>query len=761
MSTKELAGRLRGVSAENSPAKSALRAVAIAVFFMLLSNVTALGFFTPLGVACAAISGGAGVFAVVGALLGYVLFYTPNSALYCAAIFLSVIVRAIITRKSPRTAERIMPLISSAAALLCGLPRVIGDLSAYAALALVCEALTVGAASLTVSRVYATLFDKSRNYPTDHERALVCCALGAALCGLSQMTGLTYNPVNAVIFLFIMWTGLSGGLTVSAAAGVTCGVIMSMSGGTLFFLPMCTLSALTSALLKKSGKTAAVTASLVCCGISLSLAGVDDSSLMRTLELLTACAAILVIPEGVQLRLQSALFMARTDDAADKRAAQRLYNAGIGLKESADCIAAVSDKLKSVNSRDIAWVYEASADAVCARCGLKNSCWNKKYTHTLDEMGKLTPLLYKHGRVKADDFTVDFAAECPKTDEMTAMINRKYSEFLLKSSTDDYAFMMRGMLASQFKELGDIILKMSDEIGSGSTLDRAAAMRLRDVFYNDGFEAFDCVCLLDSRRRMTAQATVKDIAVADAEKILPMIEHALGRRFRKPSAESVKDGVKLCYRERTEYSIQTASCSKSMAGERVCGDERAVFFYEGWGICLLCDGMGSGSLAAVESKMAVTLLKRLITAGFSFEGALSAVNWSLSVKGGDERLSTADMLAVDLYSGEAKFYKAGAAPSFLLHNGQAREITFSSMPLGILMGTAADCRGVKLCGGDTVVMVSDGALYDENDWIMREMKNHKGDLSELANDLLTRAKARRPSDEDDDATVICVRISKV
>lgn len=68
--------------------------------------------------------------------------------------------------------------------------------------------------------------------------------------------------------------------------------------------------------------------------------------------------------------------------------------------------------------------------------------------------------------------------------------------------------------------------------------------------------------------------------------------------------------------------------------------------------------------------MTTGLLCRLIQAGVGFDAALKMVNSALLVKSGEESLATIDVTQIDLYTGRADFYKAGAAPTFVVKSGQ-------------------------------------------------------------------------------------------
>lgn len=139
---------------------------------------------------------------------------------------------------------------------------------------------------------------------------------------------------------------------------------------------------------------------------------------------------------------------------------------------------------------------------------------------------------------------------------------------------------------------------------------------------------------------------------------------------------------------------------------------------------ILSDGMGTGPRAALDSAMASGLMARLVKAGFGFQSALRLVNSSLLLKSRDESLATLDIVKIDLYTGKAVFYKAGAAPSVIRRqNGKLLEIKKAALPAGILRdATFSSCEG-QLENGDTVIIASDGAYEYAHNAVKEELQS--------------------------------------
>ncbi len=126
---------------------------------------------------------------------------------------------------------------------------------------------------------------------------------------------------------------------------------------------------------------------------------------------------------------------------------------------------------------------------------------------------------------------------------------------------------------------------------------------------------------------------------------------------------------------------------------------------------LLCDGMGTGAGAATESREAAGLLKQMLCAGFPAEYALRSLN-SLAVLRELGGCTTVDLVRLQLDTGRGTIYKWGAAPSYLLKNGQLRKIGTAGPPPGLSQQARETVDRLSLGGGEVLILLSDGAGED-------------------------------------------------
>jgi stage II sporulation protein E len=173
--------------------------------------------------------------------------------------------------------------------------------------------------------------------------------------------------------------------------------------------------------------------------------------------------------------------------------------------------------------------------------------------------------------------------------------------------------------------------------------------------------------------------------------------------------------------------------------------------------------MGSGESAAKESINALRTLEAFLRAGVDPAVAMKLLNSVLLLKNGEEwGYSTVDLMCVDLFTGEACFYKYGAAPSFVKSGKVIRRVRGESLAAGLCAGdgSSPDIVRMRLKPGNVALIASDGVVMGSQDTWLREMliKNDGKDTKSLAKEAL-RSAVRQYGCEDD-MTVLALRVDE-
>lgn len=168
---------------------------------------------------------------------------------------------------------------------------------------------------------------------------------------------------------------------------------------------------------------------------------------------------------------------------------------------------------------------------------------------------------------------------------------------------------------------------------------------------------------------------------------------------------------------------------------------------------ILCDGMGTGAEAGMEAKTGGDLLRRLLLAGYPAEHALGSLN-SICALRDRAGVLTVDMAEIRLDSGSVSIYKWGAAPSYLIADGQTEKIGTPTPPPGLsASGWQPPAKRVSLRSGERLIMVSDGVGEESAFRICREKAGAPDEI--LARCLIDCGIHQG----DDDATVVCIHLN--
>ena len=130
---------------------------------------------------------------------------------------------------------------------------------------------------------------------------------------------------------------------------------------------------------------------------------------------------------------------------------------------------------------------------------------------------------------------------------------------------------------------------------------------------------------------------------------------------------------------------------------------------------IICDGMGTGQNANVESVRVVKLFKTLILSGFKPQSVLKIINGGMLSDGREERCVSFDCLSVDLFTGRADFIKAGAVASIVKTAGDVNIIRENSIPLGVLDIDSVPVKSLFLGGDSYIIMMTDGVADNIGD----------------------------------------------
>ncbi len=175
--------------------------------------------------------------------------------------------------------------------------------------------------------------------------------------------------------------------------------------------------------------------------------------------------------------------------------------------------------------------------------------------------------------------------------------------------------------------------------------------------------------------------------------------------MRRIEAEKAAAPALLVLPEAFRVSVGYATA----AAEEICGDTAiSSGLPDGSLALILSDGMGKGIRAAALSRSVANRLRKNLKAGMAPANAIKEVNSYIVSHSESENFATVDLLIIDRNTQKAKFYKMGAASSFVLRAGKVRMFEQAALPIGIIPKIRLTHITMQLRAGDIVLMVSDG-----------------------------------------------------
>ena len=426
---------------------------------------------------------------------------------------------------------------------------------------------------------------------------------------------------------------------------------------------------------------------------------------------------------------------------------------------------ATAARRESFAASCVDFVVEQGARTTCQSCTRRSRCWVRGYATAMDGLYHLKPTLESKGRVEVEDLPGQLAG-CIHPADLCTAANHGYRLWRSRRQTRARAVTLRAALTEQYSALAGALAQLAGKLGQAGLPDPRREARVAQLFAELGLDALECSVTADLAGRLTANVTICRTRFTPDEVagLTDEMTRICRRDMDTPEITHCRTVTMLCFGEKPLFTVEFGAAAHAAGGQSVSGDALDQFCdTSGRAQMLLCDGMGTGRAAAVDGQMAAKLTAQLLRAGFAAESAARLVNVALGLKGAEQEAgATLDLLTVDLYTGRAGLFKAGAAPSFLVRGGVPRMLDGASLPMGVLDSLVGRSTTFALDAGDWVVLVSDGALTDGSDWLMQQLQlcAKLGHTPKQAAETVADAAARRAGAKQDDITVAVLAMGR-
>ena len=737
---------------------------------VFVSKGIAFGVYAPFGTAfLAAVPYKNMLFSLIGTVIGYILPSEINIGMRYISTAIAVCAIRWTLNDLPRVKENKLyaPIISFATVIATGLAINISDINDLTEAAMYITEASLAGGAAYFFRESINIFSKRRTKIKQSELVCLCMTVFMVILSLLsvKLGDISIGKILAslVIIFCARYLGVVGGSVAGIAAGVIFGLAFKEPS---YIMGAYAFGGLISGLMSAFGKVACCLSFLAANMIISVQTGNPTIIISGIYEIVAASLIFIFLREDVGDKFVG-IFSSTTNyerqECLKDTVAMRLDFISKALTSIGESIDMVSEKLSKIGKNRSTNVYLDSIDKICKNCGLKTFCFDNKNADTLDSFSQINKVLQSRGRIDKEDFPENFAKRCSRKGELANNINALYREAKEKKASNKRISEVREFVSEQFSDMGALLSEMAKEVKNYETFDLELAKKVASELKKLKLTPIDVCCRYDKFGRIFVEIEVTDVDKNELEKLnlARKLSKICARKLDLPCISCAGNICRIQFVEKPIFNVQVGVAQHICKNGVLCGDSYS-YFNDGMGrmVFILSDGMGTGGRAAVEGAMACKVMENLIKSGINFFTAAKITNSALLVKSEDEVLATLDVLSVDLFSGTINLLKAGAPLTFLKKNDTVIRCAPSSLPIGILKEiNVAECNDV-LTDGDRILMVSDGAISDGDEYLEDMLSNWCEENSQsFADSVVKKILNNKRSDFDDDVTVIAIKLS--
>jgi len=629
--------------------------------------------------------------------------------------------------------------------------------------------LTLAFSTLTVRQLMRTRY----------RDAGICVLLFAVVRALRDAAGIPFSA--GVIAAFAVSVLAARGLPLQSShprsdasrimsgvlAGVVAGFAMDPGGP-----PLYAAAALASGIVFPFSAAGAVCAGWVC-AMGISFAGGGLVAFAAVMPEMTVTAALLVpllqfrlipapekrlsLPEGTGAAVLEAQL--RTEQA--QRSLFRMRSLSHSLRDLAEGIASLSQKLSRPPLSEVKRICRAAFDKRCAECENRILCRERECSAFTESVARISTDLHRDGRLSASGISPALSRRCVSLDGILTEIEETWNLSARRAMENDKS----DVFAEDFCSLAALLEDAAGQSEEEFTPDEEATARLRRQMAAMDLVAGQVTVFGGRRRRILARDLDLTRVRLSSGEIRRTLEEMLAVPLSEPEYQIDGERVSMRLESIPRFTLRDGSCSRAAEGaggrSPKNGDCASCFETEdGRYYMLICDGMGTGGEAALTSRLSAEFLRQLLCAGAQMNAALTMLNSYLRHRN-MECSAGIDLMEIDRYTGEAKFVKSGAAPSFVLREGRLFRLCSKTVPIGILRALDAEMIRFELRPGDSIVMLSDGVSenFEDAAWLC-DMLVSPAVVEETPEDMAERIVRAAVCGEGrrDDVTAAVVRV---
>lgn len=571
--------------------------------------------------------------------------------------------------------------------------------------------------------------------------------IAIAVSALGNLSVFSFSLKNIICIFIVLYLGWRNGILVGATSGITVGVVLSIiGGGEEVLIAAYAISGMIAGLLNKFGKIGVIIG-FVLGNIAVAYASNGGTNnIIVFQEILIAAVGLLFVPKRAKISIEEVI--------PDTKL---LPEAGRNLEESQETITKLTSISKTIS--DMANNYEQNEsyeknleifedELLSSLDGLEgNVLYDDIYNNEENIIEDILDNLLENGVMTENGIVSIFAkhniylmnaedssikdSELQEIREMIKVINMSYriskNNFIWQKKLDEN----NKNVSKQLKNVSDAI----KDIASGivETVDKYTEEenKIKIILEEKNIDIKDINIKKEKNGRFIVNVYTnicdnengKKCPVKQIDKV---ISGVLDDKFILQNQEcGIRLNKNMCmytYISDDKYIIQTGISKAKKDDSIVSGDNISqIRLADGKYLLAISDGMGSGADARRNSKIAISMLERLLSSGFDKETSINLINSAILNANKEEMYATLDIEILDLYEGKMEILKNGACPTYVKRNKNVSLIKSESLPTGIVNDINIDTYDKDLESGDIVVICSDGIIESNHEYANKEL----------------------------------------
>ena len=606
-----------------------------------------------------------------------------------------------------------------------------------------------------------------------HEQMISLIILGGSvMMGLDGLTVLHYSVLDAATLWFVLMLAC-GGMGISAAGAIVVSLLTLLNhDGSLATVAITAFAGLLVGMLKDAPRILRIIALVCSVGV---LTATNSTSLMSVLQAvvptLAASLAYLLTPR--RFLAEFAAYVPGTAEHVDAERG-RIRRVQALLSEKIDEVGKVFDEL-STTFADVGenpllsaeqlvnHVVGEAAKQVCAGCPRRVKCWEKEGVQTYQAM--VSTIAQVEAQTSRSSPTEALRSRCIRLDPIMNTLRHHVELAHRDARWIEKIREQKTLVAKQLSGVASVVRSIANEIEDANRTSLGGEEQILAALEQLGLYVDDVhiVSLEPGKVEIEIAQPTEGAYENSARVIAPLLSGILGENISTTLQKAAPSApFTHTFASARLFDVKTAMTGVARDGRTISGDTHAATdLGNGRYAVAVSDGMGNGERARRESRAAIELLKRLLTAGFHEKLAIQTVNSTLLLRSQDEMFTTLDMALIDLFTARAEFLKIGSAPSFIRRGNQVRVISSANIPMGILQSIEVQAIDEELQAGDILILLSDGLydaqrrLYDKEDWLKGQIERlETNDPQSIADTLIEAAIRLNHGEIHDDMTVL-------